>query len=88
MENKLILWNYKGKNSKVASSNVVPGLLEKYQPSGGKKKRRKKVYLERWKANHPQNRNPQTSPSSAVIVGNIPRRPLSEWCLARLLLQS
>ena len=67
---------------------LIEGLLEKYPTFGWEKT---PVYLECWTPNHPQScllRTPHISPSGAAIVGNIPRKPLSEWCLARLLLQS
>ena len=53
--------------------------------------KKKQAYLECWKPNHPQSHllgTPHISPSSAAIFGNIPRKLLSKWCLARLLLQS
>ena len=56
------------------------------RPLAGKKKL---AYLERWTPNHPQSSSlgtPHTSPSGAAIVGSMPKKPLSEWSLARLSL--
>ena len=64
----------------------IRGLLEKY-PTFGREK--KLAYLERWTPNHPQSSSlgtPHTSPSGAAIVGSMPKKPLSEWSLARLSL--
>ena len=52
---------------------------------------KKQAYMECWKPNQPPSSllgTPHFSPSDATIVGNIPRKPLLEWCLALLSLQS
>jgi hypothetical protein len=67
----------------------IRGLLKKYLIFGWGEK--KPAYLECWKPNDPQSSllgTPHTSPSGSAIIGNILRKPLLEWCLAQLSLQS
>ena len=78
---KSIISAVKGGNNPEMAQYVVC-----IRPLAGKKKL---AYLERSTPNHPPSSSlgtPHTSPSGAAIVGSMPRKPLSEWSLARLSL--
>ena len=63
--------------------DIIQGLLEKYLTIGGGGQ----AYLEHWKPNCPQSGllgTPHTSPTLLETF----RETLSQWCLARLSLQS